>query len=109
MVTLEKIHSSLFPNRYDSFLIDADPLSSEQDWRILFDYQWDTEEGHCGYALLDKGKVVGMLGMVFSERTIDGAVRKFCNLHTWWVLTSPLSPTMIKSSKSGSPCMTRKY
>lgn len=85
MVTLQRIDSSLFSNLYDSFLVDDDPLSTEQDWRHLFDYQWDTDQGHCGYALLDDGRVVGMMGMVFSDREIAGASRKFCNLHTWWV------------------------
>ncbi len=85
MVTLEKIHSPLFSNLYESFLREDDALSSEQDWRNLFDYRWDTEEGHCGYALLDADTVVGILGMVFSERHLDGVTRKFCNLHTWWV------------------------
>lgn len=85
MVSLEKIQSPLFSNLYDSFLRDDDPLSSEQDWRNVFDYAWQTDHDHCGYALLDEGKVVGMIGMVFSERLIDGATRKFCNLHTWWV------------------------
>ena len=85
MVCLKKIDSSLFSSLYTSFLIDDDPLSGEQDWRNVFDYQWDHEEGHCGYALLAEGEVVGMLGMVFSERYINGAPKKFCNLHTWWV------------------------
>jgi hypothetical protein len=86
MVRLEKIQSSLFRNLHRSFLRDDDPLSNEQDWRNLFDYQWETAFDHCGYALLDDGDVVvGMIGMVFSERLIDGETRKFCNLHTWWV------------------------
>ena len=85
MVTIEKIHSSLFSNLYESFLVDDDPLSGEQDWRNVFDYPWNTEEGHCGYAMLEGGKVVGMLGMIFSERHINGALKRFCNLHTWWV------------------------
>ena len=85
MITLVKIESSLFPNLYESFLIDDDPLSDEQDWRNVFDYQFDNEQGHCGYAMLEDGKVIGMLGMVFSERYIDGTIKKFCNLHTWWV------------------------
>ncbi len=85
MVTLTKIQSSLFPSLYKSFLIDDDPFSGEQEWRTVFDYQWDTEEDHCGYALLDEDEVVGMIGMVFSERYIDGTIKKFCNLHTWWV------------------------
>lgn len=85
MVTLEKINASLFDNLYESFLFDDDPLSSREDWRNIFDYRWQTDHDHCGYALLDDGKVVGMLGMVFSERQIADTRHKFCNLHTWWV------------------------
>lgn len=85
MVALEKIDSSLFAKLYEAFLFDDDPLSDEQHWRKVFDYPWDTGEGHCGYALLDGDEVVGMLGMVFSERLIGGSIKRFCNLHTWWV------------------------
>lgn len=85
MVQLRKIQSDLFTNLHDTFLREDDPLSNEQDWRNVFDYQWKTEFDHCGYALVDGDEVVGMIGMVFSERLIDGTTRKFCNLHTWWV------------------------
>ena len=85
VVKVTKIDSDLFPSLYRAFLHDDDPLSNEQDWRNVFDYQWENEQGHCGYALLDGDTVVGMMGMVFSERTIAGAKHKFCNLHTWWV------------------------
>lgn len=84
MVTLAKIQSSLFPKLYDALLADDDPLSNEQDWRNIFDYQLEQEEDYCGYALLDGSNVVGMIGMIFTRREIDGAQRKFCNLHTWW-------------------------
>ncbi|MCM2375132.1 GNAT family N-acetyltransferase [Aporhodopirellula aestuarii] len=85
MLELRKIQSDLFPKLYDSFLIDDDPLSNEQDWRNVFDYPWPNEEGHCGYAMLRDDELVGMMGMVFSDRSIQGQSRKFCNLHTWWV------------------------
>ena len=85
MVTLEPITTALFPKLYDSFLFDDDPLSNEQDWRNVFDYAWPHAEGHCGYAMLDDGVVVGMMGMVFSQRTLGEETHKFCNLHTWWV------------------------
>ena len=85
MVKLEKIQSHLFPNLYESFLKDDDPLSNQQDWRNVFDYQWPTDHDHCGYALLDNDRVVGMIGMVFSERLINGEKQNLCNLHTWWV------------------------
>ena len=61
MVTLEKIQSDLFDNLYESFLIDDDPgYSGKQEWREIFDYQFDRLEDYCGYALLDQGQVVGM-------------------------------------------------
>ncbi|HAY80571.1 MAG TPA: hypothetical protein DCY79_12260 [Planctomycetaceae bacterium] len=85
MIRIEKITSELFPTLYSGFLHDDDPLSDEQDWRNVFDYAWDTGEGHCGYAMLDDDELVGMMGMVFSERQIAGTCQKFCNLHTWWV------------------------
>ncbi|MEM7294957.1 MAG: GNAT family N-acetyltransferase [Pseudomonadota bacterium] len=85
MVRLEKIQEPLFAKLYDAFLWDDDPLSGEAEWRDVFDYQWETEEGHCGYALLDGETLVGMIGMVFSDRVIEGVTHKFCNLHTWWV------------------------
>ncbi len=85
MITLEKIQSPLFSKLYEAFLHDDDALSNERDWRHVFDYQWDTDEGHCGYAMMADGDVVGMMGMVFSDRHVNGKLRKFCNLHTWWV------------------------
>lgn len=85
MIELKVIDSSLFPKLYESFLIDDDPLSTEQDWRNVFDYSWHTDEGHCGYAMIRDGVLVGMMGMVFSKRWIDHQWQAFCNLHTWWV------------------------
>ena len=85
MVTIEKIQPHLFSNLYESFLIDDDPYSGEAEWRTVFDYQFEHDQDHCGYAMLDDGQLVGMLGMIFSERFIAGQWKKFCNLHTWWV------------------------
>ena len=85
MVKLEKITSDLFPRLYKAFLHDDDPLSTEDDWRNVFDYAWDHGEGYSGYAMLDNDEVVGMMAMVFSRRCINGVERKLCNLHTWWV------------------------
>lgn len=85
MPELVKISSELFPRLYHAFLHDDDPLSDEQDWRNVFDYRWQKEEDHSGYALVDGDQVVGMLAMAFSRRLIEGKPRKFCNLHTWWV------------------------
>ena len=54
-------------------------------WHRLFEYQWGREENYCGLALKDDDKVVGVLGMIFSQRRIDEKVEKFCNLTAWFV------------------------
>ena len=85
MPDLVKIRSELFPKLYSAFLHDDDPLSSQQDWRNVFDYRWHKDEDHAGYALIENDQVIGMMAMAFSDRLIDGRSHKFCNLHTWWV------------------------
>jgi hypothetical protein len=85
MPELVKIQSECFPKLYDAFLYDDDPLSDKQDWRHVFDYQWEKDEDHTGYMLLENDQVIGMMAMAFSKRWIDGQKQKFCNLHTWWV------------------------
>jgi len=85
VVKLEKIQPELFPSLYRDFLHDDDPHSSEEDWKQVINYAGTKEADHEGYALLDGDTVVGMMGMVFSERVIDGKNHNFCNLHTWWV------------------------
>ena len=35
--------------------------------------------------MLDDGQLAGMMGMVLSERSIEGIDSEFCNLHIWRV------------------------
>ena len=35
--------------------------------------------------MLNDGQLADMMGMVFSERSIEGIDSKFCNLHIWRV------------------------
>jgi hypothetical protein len=56
-----------------------------RDWEQLFANPWKNKEEHCGYILHDDGKVVGFLGTIFSERTIQGQQHKFCNVTSWIV------------------------
>ena len=86
MVALEKLTPERFPDVYATFLRDDDPHLSESDWRRLFQPGGGVD--HCGYILVDSGAVVGMLGMIFSERTIHGRQESFCNLHSWNVAPS---------------------
>lgn len=58
---------------------------NEIKWHKLFEYQWKRDENYCGLALKDDDKVVGFIGMIFSQRRIDDSVEKFCNLTAWFV------------------------
>ena len=85
MVALEKIRDEMFDDIYSSYLDDGDRFLTKDDWRPLFSRSSAGEPGHCGYALVDGSRVVGVLGMLFSERNIAGRTARFCNLHSWYV------------------------
>lgn len=85
MTVVRQLSAADFPEIYAQFLADDDVHSGADDWKRLFNYNWERDEDHTGYALLDGGRIVGMLGMIFSERWLSGAKARFCNLHTWLV------------------------
>jgi hypothetical protein len=58
------------------------PLEDTQ--RVFFGHNW-TRDGLRGYGLLEGGKLVGMLGLIFSERSFGGQTISYCNLHSWYV------------------------
>lgn len=80
---VEKITDDMFDQIYASFL-DGDPFLTKDDWRPLFSRR-DALDDCCGYALLDRSRIVGILGMLFSDRTVNGVSRRFCNLFSWYV------------------------
>ncbi len=87
-VALQKIDHSMFDDIYRGFLADDDPELNQEDWKPLFTCRRETGQDHCGYALIDDQRIVGILGMIFSARRINGEDKKFCNLHTWMVKPS---------------------
>ena len=75
----------MFDDIYASFLeSDHEPYLTKDDWRPLF-LRRNALDDCCGYALLDKSRIIGILGMLFSDRIVNGVTRRFCNLHTWEV------------------------
>ena len=84
MITVEKLTASMFPEIHRTFLADDTPTVSRAQWEPLFTYPWAAQD-HRGFVLADGSRIVGVLGMIFSERQIDGSSRRFCNLHNWWV------------------------
>ena len=65
-------------------LLRGSELSRETRAR-MFEKRWGADEDYFGYVLEVNGVIVGMLGLMFSRRTIDGVTYKFCELHTWYV------------------------
>ena len=51
----------------------------------LLSYQWQKEEDYCGYQLLAGDSLVGFMGLIFSQRQLNGKTEKFCNLTTLYV------------------------
>ena len=66
---------------------------SPQEYMAIFTYPWMSNPPNRGYILEWEGKIVGYLGAIYADRTIDGRVVRFCNLTNWCV-----TPEFRKSS-----------
>ncbi len=85
MVSLEKFSDELFDAIYEKYLDENDPLLTKADWENLFIGPKDSPATHSGYVLVDREEIVGVLGMLISERRIGVEMKRFCNLHNWYV------------------------
>jgi hypothetical protein len=84
MAVVEKVTPAMFDDVYP-VLSELDGTYSREKWRKIFDYQWESDEGYVGYALVDDRKVVGFNGAIFSRRIIGGKEARICNLTSWIV------------------------
>jgi hypothetical protein len=85
MLSTLKITPQLFSEVYEAILHDWNPNISREQWQTAFTNRWETEEDYFGYALTHSGRIVGIHGMLFSQRQINGRSVRFCNLHAWHV------------------------
>jgi hypothetical protein len=83
MISTAKITSSMFPEIYDALLRDLRPDISRDVWQRAFVSRWACQEDYFGHILTDGGRIVGMIGLLFSERPLGGSTARFCNLHCW--------------------------
>ena len=84
MTIVEKVTPSMFDDVYP-LLSELEDTHSREEWRKIFDYRWESDEGYVGFALVDDRKVVGFNGAIFSRRIIDGREARICNLTSWIV------------------------
>ncbi len=85
MPQLEPISQGRFSEIYHEFLAHFDNELTRADWSTLFRIKSDNIHQHAGFILTDRGKLAGMLGMIFSQRHFNGKSRNICNLHSWMV------------------------
>ena len=86
MAEIQPIRSEHFEALYQKFLKDDDVRITRDHWKRLFEeYSNRGDADNFGYMLIHESNIVGMLGMVHSQREIDGQSQRFCNLHSWFV------------------------
>jgi len=83
MIIVEKARADDFEKIYPLLLEFNDSNLTKDDWRQLFVDHCGGYEDYIGFVLLDQGKVVGFLGLIFSNRLIENKVQKFCNMTSW--------------------------
>lgn len=85
-VEVTKIKSSDFERVYPLLTEFKNTTGiTREGWKVIFQENWKSSEDHFGYCLLDESKPVGILGMIFSSRRINGDKHKFCDLSAWYV------------------------
>jgi hypothetical protein len=92
---VEKMTAEMFPEVYETLLRKLDPQRSRTHWQVPFvDRHWH-DETHVGYLLKVRGELVGMMGTLFCERTLNGKIARFCNLHAWYVAPEHRSGSLL--------------
>lgn len=84
-VSLVRVGPQDFDEVYEALLRDMDPDRPREEWRRIFEPGWPRQEEHCGLALRADGRLVGFLGLLFTEMHVDGKPERLCNVTTWVV------------------------
>lgn len=79
------IGSSDIPDVADFLHATMGSKTSAADWRHSMSAPWDVEQPNHGFHMRADGRVVGAYLALYSERVIDGQVRRICNLAAWSV------------------------
>ncbi|MBM2813871.1 MAG: hypothetical protein HW421_633 [Ignavibacteria bacterium] len=85
MPDIIKVKSEDFENVYELLAEFNNPRITKSDWQRLFVDRWNTGKDYFGYMICENNKVMGFLGLIFSQRNIKGNNYNFCNLTSWIV------------------------
>jgi len=78
MIEIHKAYTEDFEILYP-VLKELDAAIPKETWRQLFVRHWDSHENYVGLKLVIDNKIAGFLGLIFSERIINGNIEKICN------------------------------
>lgn len=80
MADLVPVTESMFEDIRPVLETFKSPPPDSPLWKGLLSPPWPVEEDYRGYALMEKGRAVGFIGLIFSRREIGGRIEKFCNV-----------------------------
>jgi GNAT superfamily N-acetyltransferase len=55
-------------------------------WHRLLDYPWRPAGVERGWLVEDRGRIVGFMGTIYSDRPVGGRLQRFCDLSSWYLL-----------------------
>jgi hypothetical protein len=79
-LSVEQVSLQAFDEIYAELLVLLDSRRPAEEFRRIFDYPWRANEDHVGLALYEGRQVVGYVGLIFSELTIEGRRERLCNV-----------------------------
>ena len=85
MVTIRKVLKEDFEMVYPLFVQLNNLHANKNLWKRLFINHWNAQEDYLGYVLVERGRAVGFLGLMFSSMIINSEKYKFCNFTSWVV------------------------
>ncbi len=54
-------------------------------WMTAFRQKWAARPPNHGYMLRDDGRIVGVIGAIYSDQIIRGRCERFCSINNWYV------------------------
>jgi predicted GNAT family N-acyltransferase len=83
-VEIQKVFAHDFEPVYE-LIKKYDSVRSKQFYQNLFVKHWQTEEDFFGFMIIENGKVIAYLGLIFSKREIDNNTFPFVNLTSFFI------------------------
>lgn len=84
MYAIRKARAEDFEAIYP-LLIKMDDSFTKDEWKKIFINYYDASEKYHGFVVFDQKKAIGFMGLIFSERLINGCIKKIGNMCTWIV------------------------